>query len=807
MMAVGELIEVLETVRVESLQQRVRFAHGRPFVMSWCSVSSAGGKVFLEAVHEDLPPGWSEHMSQSTGKKYYWNEETDERTYDRPIYSQTKQPKVDIEHLLMELIAKADVLQSSGDQEKAIIVYSEALNVENVEAADRAELLNRRGRCKLILGNFTEAIADFTEGLEAAERGSLFLHRCEAHFHLKQIEESKQDLLKAWKLIPENECVQEYMRELGVDPPSPPQAAPRASSPRGSRRASPRASSPMRKQLSQVDHMIHMEGSADVIEMLRQAIRAQWKVQGTALSDVRALFEAFDASSTGTVSSDSFKLSMRRLGVALSDSQVAEAINRMDPHDTGLVYYEDFLSALKEKSSPSPGAARASRASSPTRSRKIIREPPASVLEDAFERFDFERNGYLSFAEVERSVNEVWPDFKQTTILLHAYRAADANGDGYIQKPLFLKMISYIVYFHSVWPQLMALGFDSGSELTLEQFKDSASVLCTGEQRSLQFPSSTVLGFNEFCTWLAHTNVGHPPIVQTEEQVPAEATVGAPKCASRIGSYGTRAIAKRHSRFEKFESQSRSVFQEIGRAIRAKRHVHGTALSSVEATFDLFDTDKNGALSYEEFRQALKRLGLGVTDAQVEEVIRVVDSEGSGEMHYEDFVRHLNGARAQSPARSPRGATTATSPRRNRAQSPGRPPVQAARAAWTNLDGRSEPPSTPDASEPDPSVRSSPTQRRGASSGTSKATLNRLSVSNRPRGHLSPVRRRGATSQARSDAGAMKKAVTKQRRPRPAPRAETRPASASPVPTTTTKQTDMKTDSETESESDEEERR
>ena len=57
-------------------------------------------------------------------------------------------------------------------------------------------------------------------------------------------------------------------------------------------------------------------------------------------------------------------------------------------------------------------------------------------------------------------------------------------------------------------------------------------------------------------------------------------------------------------------------------------------MEEARTVFELVDTDNSGALSAEEFGAALDRLGFGLTERQVGEVMRVVDTDGNGTIEY-----------------------------------------------------------------------------------------------------------------------------------------------------------------------------
>ncbi|RKO95691.1 EF-hand, partial [Caulochytrium protostelioides] len=58
----------------------------------------------------------------------------------------------------------------------------------------------------------------------------------------------------------------------------------------------------------------------------------------------------------------------------------------------------------------------------------------------------------------------------------------------------------------------------------------------------------------------------------------------------------------------------------------------------IKEAFELFDTDKDGALDYHELKVAMRALGFDVKKAEVLKVLRDHDKNGSGLMSQEDFA-------------------------------------------------------------------------------------------------------------------------------------------------------------------------
>ena len=91
---------------------------------------------------------------------------------------------------------------------------------------------------------------------------------------------------------------------------------------------------------------------------------------------------------------------------------------------------------------------------------------------------------------------------------------------------------------------------------------------------------------------------------------------------------------------------------------KAKRRSHAAAAAAASSThaharpelsdeqkqeikeaFELFDTDKDGALDYHELKVAMRALGFDLKKAEVLKTLRDHDKTGHGLLEYDDFVK------------------------------------------------------------------------------------------------------------------------------------------------------------------------
>jgi centrin-3 len=77
---------------------------------------------------------------------------------------------------------------------------------------------------------------------------------------------------------------------------------------------------------------------------------------------------------------------------------------------------------------------------------------------------------------------------------------------------------------------------------------------------------------------------------------------------------------------------------------RAKRRTHKTELTEeqkqeIKEAFELFDTDKDGAIDYHELKVAMRALGFDMKKAEVLKILRDHDKTGQNLMDFEDFAK------------------------------------------------------------------------------------------------------------------------------------------------------------------------
>jgi Ca2+-binding EF-hand superfamily protein len=142
--------------------------------------------------------------------------------------------------------------------------------------------------------------------------------------------------------------------------------------------------------------------------------------------------------------------------------------------------------------------------------------PTRAQRDEVFRRMDYNGNGALSLAEIDKAVVELWPEFNHKPALMRAYKAADRNGDGFIKRREFRLLLRYVMYFNELWHKFEEIDVDDDRRLSLDEFMVGCEAVghsgLSREEASREFEEMDsnhggVVLFDEFCAWCAERHV------------------------------------------------------------------------------------------------------------------------------------------------------------------------------------------------------------------------------------------------------------------------------------------------------------
>ncbi|KAJ6562985.1 Ca2+-binding EF-hand protein [Mycena sp. CBHHK59/15] len=78
------------------------------------------------------------------------------------------------------------------------------------------------------------------------------------------------------------------------------------------------------------------------------------------------------------------------------------------------------------------------------------------------------------------------------------------------------------------------------------------------------------------------------------------------------------------------------------RTTRFRQELTDEHKQEIKEAFELFDTDKDGAVDYHELKVAMRALGFDVKKAEVLKILRDHDKSGNNLMDFEDFAKIMS---------------------------------------------------------------------------------------------------------------------------------------------------------------------
>ena len=87
--------------------------------------------------------------------------------------------------------------------------------------------------------------------------------------------------------------------------------------------------------------------------------------------------------------------------------------------------------------------------------------------------------------------------------------------------------------------------------------------------------------------------------------------------------------------------QVENIFRVIRQQMQGARTLYGKKLKDARQAFELMDKDGDGTLDEDEFKNAMNRLGVGLSEGQLAKVMAAIDTDGEGSIDYTEFVERV----------------------------------------------------------------------------------------------------------------------------------------------------------------------
>ena len=178
-------------------------------------------------------------------------------------------------------------------------------------------------------------------------------------------------------------------------------------------------------------------GNLSALESKLRKILKKAEAEGIRLEES---FEHFDKDGNGTVDRSEFETALRELHFKPSQSELSMLMKRFDNDGNGEIQYGEFIKFARDGGGSGGGGGGGDLASLESKLRKILKKAEAEgiQLEESFEHFDKDGNGFVDRGEFETALRELHfkPSKAELKMLMKRF---DNDGNGEIEYGEFIK--------------------------------------------------------------------------------------------------------------------------------------------------------------------------------------------------------------------------------------------------------------------------------------------------------------------------------------------------------------------------------
>ncbi|XP_048732605.1 uncharacterized protein LOC125649266 [Ostrea edulis] len=347
--------------------------------------------------------------------------------------------------------------------------------------------------------------------------------------------------------------------------------------------------------ISYLDFMTMMAKRGDQTEIITE-------------EELTEVFNVFDMDGCGTITSNDLREAMEALGNGITEEEAEELIQKADKDEDGLVNISEFQAAFEMLDIK--GTGKISIAQLPNTIRCL--DPTAKHADINNMKKLLDKDGEFGF---EDFVNVLAVRMRQADIeeeLQRAFRIFDKDGDGFItvQELRFLMTNLGEKYKEEeVIEMIQVADIDKKGKvenLTEEQINDIKEAFKVFDKDGDGTVSTEELG-------AVMRSMGQDPTEKELMDMIAEVDV---------------------------DGNGDVEFDEFLQMMAKQMQCTDSPDELIEA-FQVFDEDKTGHISVDEFRSVMTTLGEQLTDNDVDEMIADTGVGSNGYIRYKDFVKHI----------------------------------------------------------------------------------------------------------------------------------------------------------------------
>eukprot|EP01052_Picozoa_sp_SAG31_P041413 SAG31_NODE_6272_length_2093_cov_4.616349_2_plen_340_part_01 len=268
-------------------------------------------------------------------------------------------------------------------------------------------------------------------------------------------------------------------------------------------------------------------------------------------------------------------------------------------------------------------------------------------IDSIFHRMDVNGNGGLSLAEIDKAIVELYPGYNHKPALMRAYKAADTDGNGFVTRREFKKLLHFLEYFNDLWGEFEQIDTDGDRRLTLDEFAHASKLVghamspteAAAEFKTMDENDGGLVLFDEFCVWCAHRHLGKNFLAADEAAVDQSAHYHVPQpVIIRVGDNDRPCLDRLHALFPTLS------ISEIAAAVARVQKLMASAQVCSEADW------REDALAKFECQQGFNPRTVWAQSSSAEQDAIRAFAEAQGTTNIE-YTRDLAKTRSNRPAR------------------------------------------------------------------------------------------------------------------------------------------------------------
>jgi len=141
-------------------------------------------------------------------------------------------------------------------------------------------------------------------------------------------------------------------------------------------------------------------------------------------------------------------------------------------------------------------------------------------IKKVFDVFDYNGNGILSLAEIDRAVIQLYPHLaKDKPAIMRAYKAADTSKDGFIDFDEFGRLIDLLFHYDRLYKVFQKLDKNKDKRISYAEFKKGHDLMGVAGRTDAELKKAFneidtnhggYILFDEFCIYAAKKKLMEP---------------------------------------------------------------------------------------------------------------------------------------------------------------------------------------------------------------------------------------------------------------------------------------------------------